>query len=303
MKRALVTGASSGIGKSFSEQLATQGYELTLVARNQHRLNELKNTLPGKGHRILVADLSNAAGIEKVCQELTGQSYDLLVNNAGLGVYGAFSDTAWDELEFMYRVNCDALLKLSHAFLKQSKRGDALINLASVLGFLPFPFGGALYGASKSFVVSLSQALWEEQRKRGVYVMALCPGSTATEFFDRAGGDPNKLPPKSITQSPGQVVKEALSALGKQKKPVVVTGAKNKLIVTLARFLSFRMQATLMRNAAPETSVRLRKSGATEAPSFALMPRRHDAGLSLDNSRNGNAGSRAKNKPNGSGLS
>ncbi|QQR91087.1 MAG: SDR family NAD(P)-dependent oxidoreductase [Myxococcales bacterium] len=136
--------------------------------------------------------------------------------------------------------------------MRSAGRGGALINVASVLAFLPFPHGGALYAATKAFVSSLLLALWEEQRARGVYVMGLCPGATSTEFFDRAGGDPNEPPPEAIMQTPQQVVSEALHALHRRKKPIVVTGGMNRVFVFLSRLMSFRTQTKIMKKTAPK---------------------------------------------------
>jgi short-subunit dehydrogenase len=251
VQRALITGASSGIGRSFAETLAAEGYAVTLIARSEGRLNELAKRLPGKEHRVLVADLAAESEVERVCLELEHTPYDLLINNAGVGLYGPFADSDWETLKQLHRLNTEALLALSFRYLRTAKAGNALINVASVLGCLPFPHGGALYAASKAFVVSLSQALWEEQRKRGVYVMALCPGITETNFYAAAGGDPAKPPPRAMTQTASEVVSETLAALSRRKLPVVVTGRTNRLLLFIMRFVSRRATAKIMAKAKP----------------------------------------------------
>lgn len=251
MKRALVTGASSGIGKCFAQMLAQRGYAITLVSRSEATLAEIAQRLPGEGHRWIRADLSSQEETQRVCMDVEQTRYDLLINNAGVGLYGPLTDSTWEDLTAMHRLNCDALLALSYAFLKRAVPGNALINVASVLGLLPFPQGGAHYGATKAFVVSLTQALWEEQRHRGVYVMALCPGVTETNFYTMAGGDPAKPPPHAVTQTAEDVVLEALNALDRRALPVVVTGWKNRLLVLLMRFLSRKRIANIMAKAKP----------------------------------------------------
>ena len=154
-KRALVTGASEGIGQAFAEALATEGYQVTLVARSQERLQAARARLSGAGHEVLVADLSTPAGIERVAAELAG-GYTLLINNAGVGSHGAFAATDLLQLQAMMRLNCDAVMQLSHAFLRGSKKGDALINVASVLGLLGMPQVAGLYAATKAFVITFS---------------------------------------------------------------------------------------------------------------------------------------------------
>ncbi len=262
-KKALITGASSGIGKAFAERLAGEGYSLVLVARREERLQELVQSLPGGGHRYLVADLSDERGIDSVCADVAREGYDLLINNAGFGVYGRFDEIDVDKLKQMSRLNCDAVVALAHVFLKGSKRGDALINVASTVGFLPLP-SNAVYAATKAFVTSLSEALWYEHRNRGVFVTALCPGATKTEFFDIATGDRaaggdraakrgnsaaegnRGQPPEAIFQTSEQVVQAAMKALRKRRAPVVVSGMQNELMVFSSRLMPRKMIVHMM---------------------------------------------------------
>ena len=130
--------AVAGIGLEFAKQLAADGWSVTVVARNGAKLNELIATLPGGAaqHHALVADLSNEAGIETAATELRAQRYELLVNNAGVGIYGKFQDANLDKIHAMMRLNMDALINLSHAWLKGAQKGDSLINVSDELSVL-----------------------------------------------------------------------------------------------------------------------------------------------------------------------
>ena len=243
--KALITGASSGIGLAFAEALSRQGYALTLLARREQRLQEIIGGLSQNPHqdrhqnqhRALVADLTKPADTERVCNDIAAEQYDLLINNAGAGIYKPFHDTSWPEIEAVTALNCTAVAKLSDAYLKSAKAGDALINVASMVGFTPYPPAG-VYGAAKAFVVSLSESLWHEYRARGIYVMALCPGATDTNFFIAAGVDRNTRPPRSYMQSPEAVVDAGLRALKARRQPTVIPGWHNKLFAVLMRLLS-----------------------------------------------------------------
>lgn len=245
-KTALVTGASEGIGRAFAEALATEGYRVTLVARHADKLRAVCDHLPGGGHQILAADLAEPAGLARVADAVRGGGFRLLVNNAGVGTSGSFAQTDLERLQAMTRLNCDAVVVLSHAFLQSAQRGDALINVASVLGVTGMPQTAALYAATKALVISLSENLWYEQRAAGVHVMALCPGATDTGFHVHAGGDPGSRPPQSVMQPPGEVVAEALRALQGRGGPVVVTGFRNGVLNVASRLLSHRAKISLM---------------------------------------------------------
>lgn len=243
--KALITGASSGIGLVFAEKLARQGYTLTLLARREQRLQEIINGFEQDQHqnnhqnyhRALVADLTKPADTERVCAVIAAGQYDLLINNAGAGIYKPFHDTDLSEIETITALNCDAVVKLSDAFLKSAKAGDALINVASMVAFTPYP-PAAVYGATKAFVVSLSESLWHEYRARGIYVMALCPGATDTNFFIAADVNRETHPPRSYMQSPEAVVDAGLRALKKRRQPTVIPGWHNKIFAVLMRLMS-----------------------------------------------------------------
>ena len=240
-QRAIVTGASSGIGQEFVRQLAEQGWTVTAVARNLAALDVVIRSLPGTGHDVLVADLSTDDGVDRVCATLGKNHYGLFVNNAGVGAAGLFDGEPADTLRGLVQVNVEAVYRLAHAYLRGAKSGDALVNTASCEGLIPFP-GQAMYAASKAFVTSLSESLWYEQRKRGVYVMGLCPGMTRTPMVADPVFD---AVPKMMIGTPALVVSTALRALRRRKKPIVIPGWINRAWIFSMRLLTRRAQIRL----------------------------------------------------------
>jgi uncharacterized protein len=237
-KTALVTGASSGIGAVFARELAREGYSVTCVARSHGKLHDLVKEL-GEGHRALVADLSDGSQLRRVVDDLEGTGYSLLVNNAGYGIYGRFDELPVDQQVDMMFVNMNALVRLSHAFLKKARPGDALINVSSVLSRFPYP-GGAVYSGTKGFVTNFTESLWYEYKDRGVYVMALLPGVTETNFHAVATGNRIKAKPSGPSYPPGIVVKDALAALKKRKAPSVISGPRYRFLTFLGTRLAGR---------------------------------------------------------------
>ncbi len=238
-KRAVVTGASSGIGREFAVQLAARGYAVTCIARREHKLQELLAELPGEQHEYRVADLADVESLKQLAEDLFAQHVDVLINNAGGSVLQPFYESELSRQHHIMNTNCGAVVTLAHAFLQQAHRGDALINLASIVAYLPTP-AQPMYSASKAFIAAFSECLWEEQRERGVYVMGLCPGVTQTEFISGATdgeSDGQTLPP-ALIQTTEEVVTQALLALDKRKKAIVVTGWINKLMLQMPRFLT-----------------------------------------------------------------
>jgi uncharacterized protein len=186
--RALVTGASSGIGEAFARALAARGVETVLVARRRERLEVLAAELP-VGSEVLPADLLTEEGLGQVEDRLrqTDAPIDLLVNNAGFGAYGAFEDLPLDVHVRMVDLNVAALVRLTHVAVEQLReRGTGgVINVGSTAGFQPDPYS-AVYGGTKAFVRSFTEAVHEEVRGTGVRVLLLAPGITDTEFQDVA---------------------------------------------------------------------------------------------------------------------
>lgn len=242
-KKAMVTGASEGIGREFAQQLSRLGYEVTGVARNAEKLGALAQEL-GATSKMLVADLSTAEGQQLAARELRGTHYDLLVNNAGVGVVSPFAQAELDRTLAMMHLNCDALVVLARAFLEQSRSGDALINVSSTLAFLPCPTL-ATYAGTKAFVLAFSEALWYEQKARGIYVQCLCPGLTSTQFQVHSGGRVEDVP-GNLMQTPDRVVAASLGALAKRAGPTLVSGLKNRIGALVTRLLPRRVVVGIM---------------------------------------------------------
>ena len=243
-RTALVTGASSGIGAVFARELARDGYAVTCVARSRDKLEGLVTEL-GSGHRILVADLAARDQLQLVAADVERSGYSLLVNNAGYGIYGRFEEIALDRQEHLMTVNMNALVRLSHAFLKKAVAGDALINVSSALSLLTYP-GGAVYAATKAFVTNFTESLWYENRDRGVYVMALLPGVTETQFHAMATGDASAVH-RMKSYPPEVVVKRALATLKARKAPTVISGPLYRFLTFLnTRLMSRKVMITIM---------------------------------------------------------
>ncbi len=198
-RRALVTGASTGLGAVFATALARQQYDLTIVARSRERLEALAERLrhsDGIAVEVMVADLTQSMALRAVEERAAGDdALALLVNNAGFGTSGPFARLDPDQEEAEICLNVLALMRLTRAVLPgMIARGHgAIINVSSVAAFLPGPYD-ATYGATKAFVNSFTEALHEELHGTGVQVQTLCPGFTHTEFQQRAGIDVSKIP-------------------------------------------------------------------------------------------------------------
>jgi hypothetical protein len=238
MNTTLITGASSGIGAAFARKLAARGRNVLLVARSEDKLITLCNEL-GRLTSIraqyLTLDLQQPDAGSILFEETNkrGLEIEMLINNAGFGSMGEFGKLDLDrELEII-ELNIRALVDLTHRFLgpmRERKRGT-IINVASTAGFQAVPYMGT-YAATKAFVISFSEALWEENRSHGVHVMALCPGVTDTNFFAAAGME---RPPMRMIQTPEEVVDTALRALG-HRKHLVISGWTNWFAVGAERF-------------------------------------------------------------------
>ena len=211
--------------------------------------------LPGRGHTYVVADLSRKTGVSAVADSIMETRCNLLVNNAGIGKLEPFYVSKLSTQQGMLDLNCGAVLALSHCFLNQAQDGDALINVSSVVSVLPTP-AQPVYSASKAFITSFSECLWEEQRHRGIYVMGLCPGITETEFIRAAtdGESDGQNLPAALSQTSDEVVGEALVALDKRREPIVVTGRANRVMFSLMpRMMSrFRLLKTMAVMGDPE---------------------------------------------------
>jgi uncharacterized protein len=255
MKVTLITGASSGIGEAFARRLAAEGHNLVLVARSEKALHELCDELMLK-HKVMahyvVFDLTERAAVLKLVDETTrhGFEVDWVINNAGFGSVGDFATLDIEREIEMIDLNVAALVSITHAYLKEMrvrKRGT-IINVSSAAGFQPIPFM-ATYAATKAFVTAFTEAIAEENRPFGIQVLALCPGSTKTNFFAASKIDrPIKVKGQ---QTPEDVVDTALRAVrgGRTK---VVSGVANKIGAVLGGYaptwLSRRVMANLLRS-------------------------------------------------------
>ncbi len=253
-RRALVTGASSGLGETFARQLAKKGYDLVLVARRKDRLEALaQETASAHGVKaeVIEADLAQDAGVSAVNKRIASGDIDFLVNCAGFGTLGEFASLPLErELEEI-DLNVRALVRLSHAALipMTSRRQGAIINVASTGAFQPVP-NMATYAATKAFVLSFSEALHEEVKKHGVTVTCLCPGPVKTAFQQVAGIDESRLPGIGWT-SAEKTVAAALRA-NDRGRAVVVPGAINQAAASSVRFaprfVTRKVAGSLFRN-------------------------------------------------------
>lgn len=218
---ALVTGASSGIGEQFARALSTRGHELILVARRRDRLEKLASELPGEAH-VIECDLAEDATSPSAQVKERGLKVDLLVNNAGFGTYGRFLDQDPQRDAAEVRVNCEAVVTLTHAFLPamvESHRGGVIV-VASTAGMQPIPYE-SVYAASKAFALSFTESLHTELRGTGVRALAVNPGPVPTEWQAVAGHeeDGSGFPFGEIP--PAQVVSEALAAYDAGHRSVI----------------------------------------------------------------------------------
>lgn len=259
---AVITGASSGLGAIFAEQLAQRGFSLVLAGRDQARLDAVKKRIGQSTEvELVVGDLGTGDGVEDLITHLNGRVVDVLVNNAGFGTYGPFAEIDAGREHELVAVNVDAPVRLIHAVLPgMLARGrGGILNVASTIAFQPGTYQ-ATYGASKAFVLSLSQALWAETRGSGVTVTALCPGPTHTGFVDALGSDVSHTATYRHLAAPGPVVAAGLRGLDRGRA-VVVPGWRNRVMTTGGRlgpgWLSALVSGRMLRPAeAPAKSSR-----------------------------------------------
>ncbi|MGE3806431.1 MAG: SDR family NAD(P)-dependent oxidoreductase [Gemmataceae bacterium] len=230
---ALVTGASSGIGAAFARQLAARGLNVLLVARREDRLRELADELEKQNveTRVLALDLAREDVLQPVREALSGLEVGLLINNAGFATSGHFLENELaDELQMLH-VNCRAVLLLTHELGRQmAVRGKGgIVMVSSIVAYAGVP-AWSHYSATKAYELTLGDGLARELAPRGVDVLSLCPGSTATEFWDVTKGHPGPL-----TMTAEAVARRALDRLG--RRSVVVPGMNNKLAVWSTRLL------------------------------------------------------------------
>ncbi|MBW4839739.1 MAG: SDR family oxidoreductase [Paenibacillaceae bacterium] len=248
-KLALITGASSGIGKVYAKQLAARGSHVVLVARSKDKLEALAGDIRrqyGVQAYVLACDLSQADASRQLADPIAelGLSVDILINNAGFGTHGRFEelDPGREQEEIM--LNTAALVDLTHRYLPDMlrRREGIIVNVASMAAFMPCAYS-AVYGATKAFVISFSEALWAETRGRGVRVLALCPVATDTGFFDAVGSADMAAGNKLST--PEKVVQTGFRGID-QGRSYIIEGRSNSSMAQMIRFLSRRRVALIM---------------------------------------------------------
>ncbi len=243
-KTVVITGASSGIGQALARRFARDGARLILVARRAERLGTLARASDPSGENVTIipANLAEPSACERVVEEARRRAgrIDVLVNNAGAGEYGRFAEQDWDALDAMMRLNVTALVRLTKLVLPEmlDRRGGHVVNVASTAAFRPTPYQ-AIYGATKSFVLDFSLALWEEVGRKGVRVTCICPGPVRTEFFDRGGYQSQRTRFLRLALDPERLADAAFRRIARGRV-VYVPGILNKLGAFLVRFGSLK---------------------------------------------------------------
>jgi short-subunit dehydrogenase len=247
-KLALVTGASSGIGRAYAEQLAAQGCHVILAARSQDKLEEIAKELSAKygvQTHSMVSDLSKPGSASQLAEQIAalGLEVHILINNAGFGTHGRFEALSNDREQEEIIVNISSLVELTHCFLPGmlSRKDGIVVNVASLGAFQPGPYS-TVYCATKAFVLSFSESLWAETHDRGVRVLALCPGATQTGFFDAAGS--HELADGNLS-TPMDVARAGFRGI-EQGRCYIVEGRKNYWLAQIHRFFTRKRAALVM---------------------------------------------------------
>jgi short-subunit dehydrogenase len=250
---ALVTGASMGIGVDLAECLARDGYDLILAARSEAALNAVAGRLSaahGVKAAVFAVDLGEHGGGTRLAQAVSaaGLKVDVLVNNAGFGKAGVFAGSEIGPQLGMIDLDVRALVELTHIYwpemLAQNRGG--VLNVASMAAFVPGPLM-AVYYASKAFVLSFSEALWEEARGTGVHVSCLCPGATKSKFRERAGTGSTRLGQTAVVMESMPVAEAGYAGLRNNQR-VVITGKGNHRTVRMVPFLPRTVVLKMVRN-------------------------------------------------------
>jgi short-subunit dehydrogenase len=251
-RSALVTGPSSGIGLELATLLAHDRHDLVLVARSRGKLDDIGRALHeeyGITATVVARDLADAESPRAIADEIAtrGVAVDVLVNNAGFGVYGFFAETTLEKELEMIRVNVTALTHLTKLFLPGmiARRSGRILNVASTAAFQPGPLM-AVYYATKAYVLSFSEALANETHGTGVTVTALCPGPTITEFQKGAGLENTNLFNSPLVMSAAEVARAGYEGMLAGRR-VVVPGFGNNLLVQAARIAPRRLVTAIAR--------------------------------------------------------
>lgn len=249
-ERALITGASSGIGLALAREFARHGHPLVIVAPFQSELRAVADDIEAEYDVEIVpvaADLKQAHASEELFEELEEARLPIhtLVNNAGLGQKGEFGSVPLERDIEIIRLNIEAVVRMTKLFLRPMLDANSghIVNTASVAGFEPGPML-SVYHASKAFVLSFTQALAIELEDTGISVMALCPGATDTDFFPKADMTDTRIFQQGNVMAPAEVAKIAYESM-KRGDPVCVPGAANKAMVAARRFMTIPSTARI----------------------------------------------------------
>lgn len=248
-KLAVVTGASSGIGEAYARELAERGCHVVLAARSGDKLQALARELTrthGVQAYALTTDLSAAGAPLQLAEAIAdlGLRVDILINNAGFGTHGRFEELNPEREQEEIMLNTAALVDLTHRFLPGmlERKNGVVVNVASMAAFVPCAYS-AVYGATKAFVLSFSEALWAETRERGIRVLALCPGATDTGFFDAVGG--RDMAAGSAMSTPQRVVQAGFRGVDRGSS-YIIDGRGNSMAAQLGRLLPRGRAARIM---------------------------------------------------------
>jgi short-subunit dehydrogenase len=248
----LITGASSGIGRELARAFARRRARLVLVARRADRLAELSDELVragAAGVQPIPADLTQAGACEELrAQAAAGGAIDMLINNAGSGLYGAFAQQDPADVESVMRLNMDALVRLTRLCLPDmlARGGGRIVNVASLAGYQPFPYM-TIYAASKAFVIDFSLGLREELRGTGVIVTCICPGTVKTEFFDAGGMEKRRGEFLKMGADAAAVAEECVRGIARGKA-LFVPGRSNRMSAVIQRIIPGRLMVRLLGN-------------------------------------------------------
>jgi short-subunit dehydrogenase len=256
-RRALVTGASAGIGRAFARVLAAEGYDLILTARRRDRLDALAADLTrqyGVHADVMAENLAAPEATERLVGQIRQRllHVDVLVNNAGYGVPGSYASTTWAQQRDFLQVLVVAVADLTHRLLPGmiDRQWGRIINVASLAGILPGVAGHTLYAASKAFVIAFSESLALETRRHGIHVTASCPGFTLSEFHDVTGTrEQVSRMPKFMWLEADAVARSSYEAV-MAGRTIHVPGRVNRTIASLARVLPRRVVWSAMKRSA-----------------------------------------------------
>lgn len=245
--RAFITGASQGLGRTFSYFYASKGYDLVLVARNESLLTEIKKDIESKYHinvDVIVYDLT--CDLKPLCSKLDNYEFDLAINNAGMGYFGEFVETGDEKLTKMIDLNVTSLVILNHYFLRcmKERRKGKILNVSSIAAFQPGPYMAEYY-ASKAFVLNLSESLDYEAKKYNVRVCALCPPPTKTNFFSNSGVNQDEFYKLSKFLDAQKVVEYTYKKLKKNHR-IIIPGFSYRILIVLERIAPRSLVLSIM---------------------------------------------------------